>query len=149
MTNKLNVGILMPTRGLLMQGDQPDDIEQLISMAVTSEEAGIDSVWVGDSLTAKPRLEPLTTLSAIASRTSLVRLGTAVMLGPLRHPVSLAHAATTVDLISKGRIILGMGVGGAFNEAQRAEWKNAGIDPKYRGGRLEELLKNIQTSDAR
>ena len=141
MTNKLNVGILMPTRGLLMQGDQPDDIEQLISMAVTSEEAGIDSVWVGDSLTAKPRLEPLTTLSAIASRTSLVRLGTAVMLGPLRHPVSLAHAATTVDLISMGRIILGMGVGGAFNEAQRAEWKNAGLDPKYRGGRLEELLK--------
>ena len=71
MTDKLNIGILLPTRGLLMQGDQPDDIEQLISMAVTSEEAGVDSVWVGDSLTAKPRLEPLTTLSAIASRTSL------------------------------------------------------------------------------
>ena len=141
MTNKLNVGILMPTRGLLMQGDQPDDIEQLISMAVTSEEAGIDSVWVGDSLTAKPRLEPLTTLSAIASRTSSVRLGTAVMLGPLRHPVSLAHAATTADLISRGRIVLGMGVGGAFNKAQRAEWMNAGINPRYRGGRLEELLK--------
>ena len=141
MTDKLNIGILLPTRGLLMQGDQPDDIEQLISMAVTSEEAGVDSVWVGDSLTAKPRLEPLTTLSAIASRTSLVRLGTAVMLGPLRHPVSLAHAATTADLISRGRIILGMGVGGAFNEAQRSEWMNAGIDPKYRGGRFEELLK--------
>ena len=80
MTDKLNIGILLPTRGLLMQGDQPDDIEQLISMAVTSEEAGVDSVWVGDSLTAKPRLEPLTTLSAIASRTSLVRLGTACLL---------------------------------------------------------------------
>ena len=49
-----------------MEGSQPDDIEQIISMAVTSEKAGIDSVWVGDSLTAKPRLEPLTTLSAIA-----------------------------------------------------------------------------------
>ena len=124
-----------------MEGSQPDDIEQIISMAVTSEKAGIDSVWVGDSLTAKPRLEPLTTLSAIASRTSLVRLGTAVMLAPLRHPLSLAHAATTADLISGGRIILGMGVGGAFNEAQRTEWVNAGIDPHQRATRFEEILE--------
>ena len=55
MTDKLNIGILLPTRGLLMQGDQPDDIEQLISMAVTSEEAGVDSVWVVQVGTAIPK----------------------------------------------------------------------------------------------
>ena len=49
----------------------------------------------GDSLTAKPRLEPLSVLSAVAARTQRVRLGTAVLLGALRHPVLLAHAAAT------------------------------------------------------
>jgi alkanesulfonate monooxygenase SsuD/methylene tetrahydromethanopterin reductase-like flavin-dependent oxidoreductase (luciferase family) len=63
------------------------------------------------------------------------------MLGPLRNPVSLAHTATTVDLISEGRLILGMGVGGVFNEAQKQEWVNVGVDPRNRAGKFEELLK--------
>jgi alkanesulfonate monooxygenase SsuD/methylene tetrahydromethanopterin reductase-like flavin-dependent oxidoreductase (luciferase family) len=63
------------------------------------------------------------------------------MLGALRHPVSLAHSAATADMISRGRIVLGMGVGGAFNEAQRQEWKNVGVDSRYRAGRFEELVK--------
>ena len=84
-------------------------------MAEAVEQAGLDSVWVGDSLTAKPRLEPLTTLAAIAMRTNKVRLGTAVMLAALRNPVQLAQMSATVDTISGGRLILGAGVGGAFN----------------------------------
>ena len=140
-SGNLKIGVLLPTRGILMEGKQPDDIKEIIAMAKDAEDAGLDSVWVGDSLTAKPRLEPLTALSAIAYQPSRVRLGTAVMLGPLRNPVSLAHTATTVDLISGGRLILGMGVGGSFNEAQKQEWINVGVDPKNRAGRFEELLK--------
>ncbi|HIN72167.1 MAG TPA: LLM class flavin-dependent oxidoreductase, partial [Dehalococcoidia bacterium] len=108
-----------------MQGGQPKNIDKILDMAETAEQAGVESVWVGDSLTAKPRLEPLTVLAAVAARTRRVRLGTGVMLGALRHPVLLSHAAATVDLISEGRLVLGMGVGGAFNDAQRQEWKNA------------------------
>ena len=141
MVDKKKIGVLLPTRALVMQDTQPKGIDEIIRMAKIVEQMGLDSVWVGDSLTAKPRLEPLTTLSAISAHTTRVRLGTAVMLAALRHPVSLAQAATTLDLISEGRLILGMGVGGAFNEIQRKEWCNVGIDPSHRARRFEELLK--------
>ncbi|HAL46511.1 MAG TPA: LLM class F420-dependent oxidoreductase, partial [Dehalococcoidia bacterium] len=133
-----------------MEGGQPKNIESILSMAETAEAAGLDSVWVGDSLTAKPRLEPLTVLAALATRTRRVRIGTAVMLGALRHPVLLAHAAATVDLISEGRVVLGLGIGGAFNDAQRQEWLNAGVDPSGRASRFEEtvdLLKRLTRGD--
>ena len=137
----LKLGILLPTRGLVMGRDEPPSIEPLLAMAESVEQAGLDSVWVGDSLTAKPRLEPLTTLSAIAMRTRRVRLGTAVMLPALRHPVSLAQMAATVDTVSGGRLILGAGVGGAFNDAQQREWLNVGVKPSRRASRFEEVLE--------
>ena len=51
---KPRIGVLLPTRGLLMEGNQPDDIEEVLLMAEEAEQAGLDSVWLGDSLTAKP-----------------------------------------------------------------------------------------------
>ena len=78
-SEKLKLGILLPTRGLLLDDERPTNIQPVLDMAKQVEEAGLDSVWVGDSLTAKPRLEPLSTLSAIAAQTNTVRLGTAVM----------------------------------------------------------------------
>ena len=137
----LKLGILLPTRGLVMDSDEPPSIEPLISMAESVEQAGLDSVWVGDSLTAKPRLEPLATLAALAMRTQRVRLGTAVMLAALRNPVQLAQMSATVDTISGGRLILGAGVGGAFNPAQRQEWLNVGVKPSQRARRFEEVLE--------
>ena len=137
----LKLGILLPTRGLVMDSDEPPGIEPLLSMAEAVEQAGLNSVWVGDSLTAKPRLEPLTTLAAIAMRTEKVRLGTAVMLAALRNPVQLAQMSATVDAISGGRLILGAGVGGAFNPAQQQEWLNVGVKPSQRARRFEEVLE--------
>ena len=137
----LKLGVLLPTRGLVMGSAGPSSIEPLLSMAEQAEQAGLDSVWVGDSLTAKPRLEPLTTLAAIAMRTKKVRLGTAVMLAALRHPVQLAQMSATVDTISGGRLILGAGVGGAFNDAQQQEWLNVGVKPSQRARRFEEVLE--------
>ena len=141
---KLKLGILLPTRGLLMTSKSPTDADAILSMAEKVEAAGLDSVWVGDSLTAKPRLEPLTTLAAVAARTERVRLGTAVLLAALRHPVLLAHIVGTLDLISKGRVVLAVGVGGAFDEAQRREWLAAGVDASRRAGRLEELVEIVK-----
>ena len=140
MTDKPKLGVLLPTRRLIMTGEGPQNIEAVLSMAEQVEMAGLDSVWVGDSLTAKPRLEPLTTLAAIASRTSRVRLGTSVLLAALRHPVTLAHVLGSLDLISGGRAVIGVGVGGAFNDDQRQEWRNAGVDPRRRAGRFEEVV---------
>ncbi len=137
----LKIGVLLPTRGLVMADDAPPDVEPLLQMAEAVEAAGLDSVWVGDSLTAKPRLEPLTTLTAVAMRTRRVRLGTAVLLAGLRHPLLLAQSAATVDAVSRGRLVLGAGVGGAFNEAQRQEWHSVGVDPSRRARRFEEVLE--------
>ena len=99
-------------------------------MAKTVENANLDSVWVGDSLFAKPRLEPMTTLAAIASVTQKVRLGTAVLLMALRHPVLLAQSMATVDLISNGRLLIAAGTGGAFNAEQQQEWRVAGVNQR-------------------
>ena len=64
-------------------------------MAERAEAAGFDSVWIGDSITARPRHEPLTLMAAIAARTKRVRLGTGVLLPALRNPVVLAHLVGT------------------------------------------------------
>tara|TARA_B100001245_G_C22876629_1_gene421559 strand:+ start:256 stop:1125 length:870 start_codon:yes stop_codon:yes gene_type:complete len=113
-------------------------------MAKTVENANLDSVWVGDSLFAKPRLEPMTTLAAIASVTQKVRLGTAVLLMSLRHPVLLAQTMATVDLISNGRLLIAAGTGGAFNTEQQQEWKVAGVDQRTRALRLEEMVQILK-----
>lgn len=144
MPPNIKLGVLLPTRGLLISGTTPQNADIILSMAEAAENGGLDSVWVGDSLTAKPRLEPLTVLAALAARTSRVRLGTAVLLGALRHPVLLAHALGTLDLISSGRTVLAVGVGGAFNEAQRREWQAAGVDPSQRTSRLEEIVQIVR-----
>ena len=143
-SGSVQLGCLLPTRGLLLEDDKPTDAESVLRLATWAEEAGLDSVWVGDSLTAKPRLEAMTTLAAIAARTSRVRLGTAVMLMALRHPVLLAQMVGTVDLISGGRLQLGVGVGGAFNAMQQAEWRNAQVNQRTRAPRLEEMMQVIK-----
>ena len=143
-TKQLKLGVLLPTRGLVMREEQPQDANLVLEMALRAEAAGLDSVWVGDSLTAKPRMEPITTLAALATRTHRVRLGTAVLLGALRHPALLAQMVGSLDLLSKGRAILAVGAGGAFNEAQKQEWRIAGVDPRGRGRRLEEVVQAVK-----
>lgn len=138
------LGILLPTRGLLLGETPPNNANLVLDLACKVEQAGLDSVWVGDSLTAKPRLEPLSTLAAIAAVTQRVRLGTAVLLMALRHPVLLAQTMATVDLISQGRLLIAAGAGGAFNDEQKQEWENAGVKASQRGRRLEEMVQIIK-----
>ena len=140
----MKLGVLLPTRGLLLADTPPKNADRIIDLACRVEEAGLDSVWVGDSLTAKPRLEPLATLAAVAARTNRVRLGTAVLLMALRHPVLLAQTLGTVDLISHGRLMIAAGVGGAFNDEQQQEWQSAGVAATRRASRLEEMVKIIK-----
>ena len=77
------LGYLLPTRERIM-GGQPETAS-LLALAERAEALGFDSVWVGDSLLARPRHDALTLLTAVAARTRKVELGTAVLLPALRN----------------------------------------------------------------
>ncbi len=103
------MGYLLPTRERTMSGEP--ETAPLLMLAERAEKAGFDSLWVGDSLLARPRHDPLTLLAAVAARTSRVELGTSVLLPALRNPVVLAQQVSTLDRIAEGRVILGVGIG--------------------------------------
>jgi alkanesulfonate monooxygenase SsuD/methylene tetrahydromethanopterin reductase-like flavin-dependent oxidoreductase (luciferase family) len=108
-SKSLQVGLLLPSREVTLWSD--DDASVLVRAAIVAEEAGFDSVWVGDSLTARPRPEPLVTLGAVAASTHHVTLGTAILLPLLRHPVTLSHSLATLDRLAGGRFVVGIGPG--------------------------------------
>lgn len=143
-TPSVQLGVLLPTRGVLFTDDGPPDVSPIFRMAEQAEEAGYHSVWVGDSITAKPRLEALATLSALAARTRQVRLGTAVLLAALRQPLVLAHALASLDVLSTGRILLGVGAGRGGRDILAQEFENCGVPFMERGPRLTELLAICQ-----
>jgi probable F420-dependent oxidoreductase len=109
-------------------------------MAERAEGAGFDSVWIGDSITARPRHEPLTLLAAVAARTRRVGLGTGVLLPALRNPVVLAHVVGTLDRVSEGRVILGVGIA-ADAPPIRKEFAAVGVPFERRVGRFLETLQ--------
>ncbi len=131
-------GVLLPTREAVMSGHS--ETAPLLAMAERAEAAGFDSVWIGDSLIARPRHEPLTLLAAVAARTKRVRLGTAVLLPALRNPVVLAHIVGTLDRVAEGRVILGVGIA-ADAPAIRKEFAAAGVPWDRRVGRYLETLE--------
>jgi len=136
----MRIGVLIPTRGAVMQSARRPPVDEGWTMARLADRSGYDAIWVGDSVVAKPRLEPLTTLAYLAGITTHVRLGTAVLLPALRHPVVLAQQIANVDQISHGRLVLGLGVGWSLPSAER-EWAACGADHKRRVRRLEEHVE--------
>ena len=116
------------------------DAARLLALADRAEALGYDSVWVGDSLLARPRHEPLTLLAGVAARTSRLDLGTAVLLPALRNPVLLAHQVATLDRMAEGRLILGVGIA-ADVESVRDEFEAAGVPFEKRVGRMLEGLR--------
>src|SRR5258705_13016286 len=134
----VELGVLLPTREAVMSG-RPETAPML-AMAERAEAVGFDSVWIGDSLTARPRHEPLTLLAAVAARTRRVRLGTAVLLPALRNPVVLAQIVGTLDRVAEGRLILGVGIAGD-TPAIRHEFAALGIPFERRVGRLLEIIE--------
>ena len=93
--------------------DGPVDMQHIRNFATKSESLGYDSLWlqervIGDFI----MLEPVTLLSYVAAITTKLRLGTSVILLPLRNPIQLAKAYSTLDSMSEGRAVLGVGLGG-------------------------------------
>jgi alkanesulfonate monooxygenase SsuD/methylene tetrahydromethanopterin reductase-like flavin-dependent oxidoreductase (luciferase family) len=132
------IGYLLPTREGIMEG-RPET-GPLLALAEKAEGLGFDSIWVGDSLTARPRHEPLALLAAVAMRTRKAELGTAVLLPALRNPVLLAHQAATLDQLCEGRLILGIGIG-ADTPAMRRDFAATGMPFDKRVGRMNDVIR--------
>jgi len=123
----------------------------LIELAERAEAVGLESIWVSEhTVVADPReppspmdpedpiLDPVTTLAFLAARTRSVRLGTGIVVLPLRNPLILAKGLSTVDVLSEGRLIFGIGVGYV-----EREFEALGIPFGDRGVRLEDHLAAI------
>ena len=144
--------------------DDPGGWAHLIRQAETMDRTGVDRLAVsdhvvfGEDLTAYGRpeiggqaggkqptgpdghwLEPMTLLSLLAGRTSRIRLATNILIAALRRPVILAKSASTLDVLSRGRLDLGVGVGW-----QREEYEAAGLDFDSRGEALDHTLAVCQ-----
>jgi alkanesulfonate monooxygenase SsuD/methylene tetrahydromethanopterin reductase-like flavin-dependent oxidoreductase (luciferase family) len=120
----------------------------LLELAARVEALGYDAIWVGDNFLSKPRLEAVTTLAAIGARTARVRLGTAMLVLPLRHTAWLALTWATLDQLTGGRTVLNVGVGGSAaatgGPEYLREFEVAGRAHGERGPLLEEQIALIR-----
>ena len=144
MTARPRFGLILPNRDVALGLTTAD---ALIELAEYAEDSGaFEHVWVGDSIMAKPRLESLTLLAAIAARTSRVKIGVTCMASmPSRDPLVFGYQWASLDQLSNGRTILQACIGdSAADPGPRAEYANMGIDPAERGARLEENIEVIR-----
>ncbi|MBS1848383.1 MAG: TIGR03619 family F420-dependent LLM class oxidoreductase [Actinobacteria bacterium] len=139
--------------------------DQFAEMAVLADELGYESVWVSEHLVlpaqmtgalrtgedhppiphTAPVFDAFALLASLAARTTRINLGTFVYLLAIRHPFVGARGFATLDVLSQGRAIAGVGAGWLANE-----WLAAGLDPTTRGRRLDEaiaLTRRLWTDD--
>jgi probable F420-dependent oxidoreductase len=113
-----------------------------LDLARRVEALGFDSVWSGDHVSFhNPMYESLTLLSAYAAVTSRVRLGTAVYLLALRPAAIAAKVTATLDVLSGGRLVFGVGVGGENPK----EFELCGVPHRERGARVTEAIDAVRT----
>jgi alkanesulfonate monooxygenase SsuD/methylene tetrahydromethanopterin reductase-like flavin-dependent oxidoreductase (luciferase family) len=142
-------GLILANRAVVLGAIKARD---LLEQTATAEASGVfDAVWVGDSLLAKPRLESVALLSALAAVTRRVRLGVGCLATFVhRHPVLFAQQWASLDVLSEGRAWLAVCLGGpdSANAAQAAEHAVMGIASADRVGRLEDgivILRKLFT----
>jgi probable F420-dependent oxidoreductase len=139
----MKFGICLPTYPFGMQPSR----EAIEKVARAGERLGYDSLWTSDHILPprdKPRYgnlyEALTTLAFLAGITTRVGLGTSVLVLPLRDPRLVAKQVATIDALSGGRVILGIGVGWMEDE-----FRNVGAEFRRRGRRVDEAIRAMRT----
>ena len=127
--------------------------ENIIALSKAAEDLGFDSLWVSDHIVTPDThhvfgetfFEPLATLSCIASQTRNIKLGTSVIVLPYRNPLVLAKMMSSLDVLSGGRVILGVGTGWV-----KEEFDAIGADYRKRGAITDEyliILKELFSND--
>ena len=115
---------------------------EMFAMARRTEELGFHSLWVGDHVSFHtPLYESLTLLASFAGITSRIKLGSGVYLLALRHPTVVAKITSSLDALSGGRLIFGVGVGGENPK----EFEACGVPHKERGARVDEGIDVVRT----
>lgn len=145
-------GLSLANRGVMFGATTP---AELVALGEQAEQSGVfDSVWVGDSILAKPRVDSIVLLAAVAARTSKVTLGPACFASfPLRHPISLAYQWASLDLLSGGRTVMVACIGGGTKSGAGefdTEYAAFQADPRQRAARMEEgieILRNLWTQE--
>jgi probable F420-dependent oxidoreductase len=114
---------------------------EVIRFAELADEFGFAHFWVNDHLSwPQPLLDPMVFLAHIAAVTKRIHLGTGVYLLPLRSPVAAARQIVSIDYLSGGRAIFGVGVGGEFNE----DFAASGLAKSERGRRTDQSIRLIR-----
>jgi alkanesulfonate monooxygenase SsuD/methylene tetrahydromethanopterin reductase-like flavin-dependent oxidoreductase (luciferase family) len=146
---KVKFGLTLPNRGVVIGATS---VPEMLEMAEWADgDARWDSVWVGDSIFAKPRLDAIALLGALAARTRRVRLGPACFAStPLRNALVLAYQWASLDLMSNGRMIFAACQGqpehgGAFDK----EFHAMGVEPSSRMRRMEEAIEIMRLTSSR
>jgi probable F420-dependent oxidoreductase len=130
------LGVLLPSFDAVGTGEPLP----IVTAARLAEELGFDATWVGDHLACPaPGLDAPSCLAAAAAVTERISLGIGVMLLGLRQPAWAAKILASIDHLSSGRLVLGVGVGGEFPD----EFLAAGVPVRQRGARLDDALHVI------
>lgn len=137
------IGILLPTREQAIVGQMAAD--PLLEFARQAELLGFDSLWTGDSLVARPRLDPIVVLAAAAAATERITIGTAALTPALRHPLVGANMISSLDHVAGSRLILGLGSGFPVPESED-EFAAVGASFEGRAGRLDDAVKLWRTA---
>ena len=121
--------------------------EAFLQYVDTAEELGWDSVWFSDRIVgAAWRMDPIAGMAIVTGRTEKLKFGTGVLLMSMRSPVTAARELATIDLLSNGRLVLGVGVG----QESPAEYEAMGVRKRDRGRRLDEaivLMRRLWTEE--
>jgi alkanesulfonate monooxygenase SsuD/methylene tetrahydromethanopterin reductase-like flavin-dependent oxidoreductase (luciferase family) len=123
-------------------GTGPNDrlLERTADYARRIEAAGFPGIWVGDSMgRGRPTLDPLVELAVLSAVTERVELGIGVLQVPLRHPVELAHRVQSIQALSGGRLVLGVGSG-----STRDDFELLGLDWDHRFRTLRSSLGTMR-----
>ncbi len=141
-SGKLKFGLWYDFRNpVSWQRDNTELYHACFDQIIKAEDSGFDDIWLSEHHFLDDCYSPsmLAIGCAIAAKTKKVRIGTSVLLLPLHDPVRVAEDAATLDVISGGRLELGLGVGYKVEELNA--WN---VDPKSRGQRMEEGIEIIQ-----
>lgn len=138
-----NFGLSLMNRGAVFFGESYTCAD-LLRNAVLAEEFGFQFVSVHDSLLAKPRLQPIPLLGAIAAVTKRLRIATGILQPHMRNPVLLAQEWATLDIVSGGRTTLVVGLGNGPAHLIEKEYQVVGIDRRSRTRAFEESIQLLR-----